>query len=393
MPPAAALMDELVEHPFLRLSPELVEEVFFRLPPDEPACLVRASAVCKPWRLILADSGFRRRYREFHGAPPVLGFFQKDVSFFPISALPHGQPNDPRWVPLDCRHGRALFAFAPAIFAFDPAYRNVVEGGTVGLIIWDPMTGQGCRLPSPVDDTFGELRFTFSAAVLCAAQGCDHHGCQGGHYRVVIVTTNQRQSVTSGWMYSSETRVWGKLTSVHHPNVEYTYNLGAPSVIVGDALYFNTGGIVECQLGTLPLSMYEKPIDGNGRLTTAEDGRLGFAAVVDFTNLTLWSMQSGPEGATGWVKLRAIDLKRLLPNGALPIPAYEFGISRWVRGMLVSGIAEGTQVIFVKTQVGSYMVDLKAGRARKVSRLGRKIFPYMSFYIPAMEVACNGQEQ
>uniref|UniRef100_A0A8R7UML6 F-box domain-containing protein n=1 Tax=Triticum urartu TaxID=4572 RepID=A0A8R7UML6_TRIUA len=288
------------------LSPELVEEVFFRLPPDEPACLVRASAVCKPWRLILADSGFGRRYREFHGTPPVLGFFQKDVSFFPISALPTAQPNDPRWVPLDCRHGRSLFAF-------DPAYRNVVEGGTVGLIIWDPLTGQGRRLPSPADDTLGVLRFTFSAAVFCAAQGCDHHGCQGGHYRVVIVTTNQRQSVTSGWLFSSETRAWSELTSVHHPNVEYTHNLGAPSVIVGDTLYFNIGGILKCQLGTLRLSMFEKPIDGNGRLMTPEDGRLGFAAVVDVTNLTLWSMQSGPVGATGWVKLRVIDLKRLLP--------------------------------------------------------------------------------
>ncbi|VAI38422.1 hypothetical protein VPH35_093320 [Triticum aestivum] len=382
-------MDELVEHPLLRLSPELVDEVLVRLPPEEPACFVRASAVCKPWRLILADPGFRRRYREFHGTPPVLGFFQKDVSFFPTSALPPAQPNDPRWVPLDCRHGRALFAFAPAIFAFDPAYRNVVEGQTVGLIIWDPLTGHGRRLPSPPGDS--ELQFTFSAAVFCAAQGCDHHGCQGGHYRVIIVTTNKRQNVTSGRMYSSETRVWGKLTSIHHPSVEYTYtyNLAAPSVIVGDALYFNIGSILKCQLGTLRLSMFEKPIDGNGRLMTAEDGKLGFVAVVDVTDLTLWSMQTGPEGATGWVKLRAIDLNRLLPNGALPVPTCEFGIRRWVRGMLVSGVAEGTQVIFVKTQVGSYMVDLKAGRARKVSRLGRKIFPYMSFYIPAMEAACS----
>lgn len=55
---------------------ELLEEVFLRLPPDEPEHLVRASSVCKPWRGILADPGFRSRYRELHRTPPVLGFFQ-----------------------------------------------------------------------------------------------------------------------------------------------------------------------------------------------------------------------------------------------------------------------------------------------------------------------------
>jgi hypothetical protein len=62
-PPLPVLMDELIE------------QLLLRLPPEEPAWLVRASAVCKPWRRILAAPRFRRRYREFHGTPPVLGFF------------------------------------------------------------------------------------------------------------------------------------------------------------------------------------------------------------------------------------------------------------------------------------------------------------------------------
>jgi hypothetical protein len=66
---------------------ELVEEVLLHLPPDEPAWLIRASAVCKPWRDILADRGFRRRYRDFHGTPPVLGFFSDGATFVPTSSL------------------------------------------------------------------------------------------------------------------------------------------------------------------------------------------------------------------------------------------------------------------------------------------------------------------
>ncbi|XP_048527004.1 uncharacterized protein LOC125506183 [Triticum urartu] len=368
-------MDELLEDPVSRLLPELVEEVFFRIPPDEPAFLVRASAVCKPWRRILAGLGFRRRYRKFHGTPPVLGLFQhgdcllrKGSRFVPTSALFLAQPDDrPDWFAMDCRHGRALFAHI----------RN-----TSVLMVLDPVTGHQRRVPSTP-----KYLLSFSAAVLCAAQGCDHHGCQGGHFRLAVVTTDQRQGVTSGWLYSSETRVWSELTSVHHPNARYTSNFGAPSVLLGDALYFNIGGIVECQLGTLRLSMFEKPINRGGRLMTVEEGRLGFAAVVDVTNLTLWSWETGPVGAIGWAKLRVIDLKTLLPT-------CDFGLRRWANALVVSGVAEGTQVIFVRARVGSYMVHLKSGRVKPVCASSDiKIFPYVSFYIPAMEAACFGKGQ
>jgi hypothetical protein len=58
------------------LMEELVEEILLRLPPEEPAHLVRCAMVCKAWRRILSDGGFRRRYRRFHRATPptVLGY-------------------------------------------------------------------------------------------------------------------------------------------------------------------------------------------------------------------------------------------------------------------------------------------------------------------------------
>ncbi|OEL25009.1 hypothetical protein BAE44_0013972 [Dichanthelium oligosanthes] len=74
--PTAGLVGEDVDHAFgrsgSRAPPELVDdligEILLRVSPGEPACLVRASLVCKPWHRLLSDLAFRRRYRAFHRA-------------------------------------------------------------------------------------------------------------------------------------------------------------------------------------------------------------------------------------------------------------------------------------------------------------------------------------
>ncbi|KAL6630537.1 hypothetical protein ACP70R_028610 [Stipagrostis hirtigluma subsp. patula] len=64
-----------------RQLPELNEdataEILLRLPPDEPAWLLRAALVCRPWLRLLTDPAFLRRYRAFHGAPPLLGLHHR----------------------------------------------------------------------------------------------------------------------------------------------------------------------------------------------------------------------------------------------------------------------------------------------------------------------------
>jgi hypothetical protein len=42
--------------PLPELFDDAIAEILIRLPPDDPACLVRASLVCKLWRRILSDS-------------------------------------------------------------------------------------------------------------------------------------------------------------------------------------------------------------------------------------------------------------------------------------------------------------------------------------------------
>uniref|UniRef100_A0ACD5XDD1 Uncharacterized protein n=2 Tax=Avena sativa TaxID=4498 RepID=A0ACD5XDD1_AVESA len=251
---------------------------------------------------------------------------------------------------MDCRHGHALFVI--------PNFNGEVRVRPFDIFVLDPVTGRQRSVPSPYSHAE-----CFSAAVFCAAQGCDHHDCQGGHFFVAVVSTDPFRSVTSGWLYSSETRIWSRLTPVeHHPNVKCENHIAAPSVLVGDAIYFNVDHIIKCQLGTLQLSAFEKPTDEHGTLMAAEDGGLGFAAAVDRTDLTLWSRVTEPGGAMGWTKIRVVDLKILLPDPfSIRENKHECGIRS--RLELVSGLAEGTQIIFLSTCFGSYIVDLKSGRA------------------------------
>jgi hypothetical protein len=64
---------------------ELVEEVLRRVPPDDPASLFRAALVSKRWRRLISGRGFRRRFREFHRFPPLLGFLCYRADFFLLS--------------------------------------------------------------------------------------------------------------------------------------------------------------------------------------------------------------------------------------------------------------------------------------------------------------------
>ncbi|KAF7044936.1 hypothetical protein CFC21_054094 [Triticum aestivum] len=161
------------------LPDELLEEVFFRLPPDEPEHLARASLVSKVWLSLLSDSRFRARYRDFHGAPPVLGFLcswrpnsvheveDNIPHFFPTTKFPGRIPDDDwgyfRYAAWDCRHGRVLLG--------DMDYEPVA------LVVWDPMTG--CRRELDPPDQLGT---SYGAAVLCAVAGCDHRACHAGPF-------------------------------------------------------------------------------------------------------------------------------------------------------------------------------------------------------------------
>uniref|UniRef100_A0A0E0L9Y7 F-box domain-containing protein n=1 Tax=Oryza punctata TaxID=4537 RepID=A0A0E0L9Y7_ORYPU len=320
------------------LNDDALSEIFFRIPPGDPAVLVRLSAVCKSWRRLVTDPYFLRGYRAFHRAPPVLGFFCAEVGFAGFVPTTAFRPIIPsvNWLLCDSRHGRALFN------AFVSPMR---------LLVSDPMTGAARLLDAP--ERWRNIHWSapqhwmniqWSAAVLCAVDGCDHLDCHGGAFRVALARR--------------------------------------PSVLVGNALYFlcyNNTSIVEFDMATMTLSVIPSPPlpeDVYGALLmTAEGGGLGFAAVLERSNLHLWSKPK-EEGTDEWEHLEDVrDLKTLLPVGAISM----------MNNLLIGFADGGVRVVVVRTYHGPSIVELgSTGPAKVMSRrIGvNAVFPYTSFCTP-----------
>ncbi|RLM84411.1 hypothetical protein C2845_PM04G01400 [Panicum miliaceum] len=148
---------------------DLVEAILLRVQPEDPATLLRAALVCKPWCRLITGAAFRRRFRERHGSPPVLGFFYRSgeatrftptTPFRPLCADAAAAGS---WCPVDARHGRILFYDTVTFQPF-----------RIRFIVSDPIRGDHWSLlPMP-----GLLR---SCCSWSAAAGCDHldYGCPG----------------------------------------------------------------------------------------------------------------------------------------------------------------------------------------------------------------------
>ncbi|TVU40629.1 hypothetical protein EJB05_14098, partial [Eragrostis curvula] len=380
IPPAAdpsmAAPDPSKQTPAAVLIDVLVEEFLLRLPPADPASLVRAALVCKPWCRVVSGQGFRRRFREFHRTPPVLGIlcnhegediYREDtVRFVPTaSSFPRARTFRGSWRAVDAHHGRVLL-------------RSMLwdDDDLVGcvLVVWDPVTHAERVLPSltryPTD---------WNAAVLCAATPsgtCDHLDCHGPFLVVVLAEAWD----TFVHIYSSESGKWSEQQIVV-PCPSKPADWLWPTVLAGNALYFmlqKRTSILEYNLGTRAVSVIHLPPSICYRpdvLTTTEDGRLGFATVHKST-LYLWSREDGPGDNVGWAESRVIQLDSLLPANALSTSP------------TVVGFAAGVGIFFVRTNVGVFTIDLKSRSVRKIHEAGgENIIPYMGFYTLALRGA------
>ncbi|CAL5079046.1 unnamed protein product [Urochloa decumbens] len=365
-------------HPSPKLPEEIFEEIVLRFPPDDPARLVRAALVCKPWCRIVAGPGFRRRFRQFHRTPPILGFLcnsgdgdsedhsEEFARFVPTSSFRPPRAECRNWFVADARHGRALLYSWKCERPFDTAFA-----------IWDPITGEHVKLPILQE----ELKsFIWSAVVLCAGgEACDHLDCSHGPFQVVMVGTDFNQ--IHAYVYSSEAGAWSR-TSQLLPLSEYLQLQAAvPNALADNALYFAVGcgsDLLMYDLATQKMSAIKPPVALDGQrfvLMTMDTGRLGFAIEKDF-KLYLWSREVSPEGDAGWTQSRVIDLKKLL------------SIGRCSSRPDVVGYANGVGVFFVRTCDGLFTIDLKSSQVKKARKVGGTVipivFPYTSFYTPAL---------
>ncbi|XBH66086.1 hypothetical protein VPH35_119551 [Triticum aestivum] len=345
--------------PHIQILPDdLLVEILMRLPP-EPIYLFRASHVCKHWRSLIHDARFLCRFHEFHrGTPPVLGFFSNQPSFpffvsitntFAGSAV--GKIDHDYLSVLDCRHGRALLKC-----------KCCNE-----LLVLDLVTGDTIWLPYP---TQLPKQATYNGAVLCVA---GHDNCHSCPVLVVLVFSNKVDFITAGCVYSSETGVWGEITSIHMPD---SFVVPLPTVLVGNTLYWllDNDHIIQFDLDKHRLDLIEEVPHSYCKqviIMPAEDGLVGFAGV-DGSSLHLWSRVGSIDGGVPWTR-RIIDFEELLgPETSLCHP-------------LLVGYAEDADVIFICADTSVYMIHLKS--MVKIERWNEldivfPIFPYTRFYSP-----------
>ncbi|KAF7069154.1 hypothetical protein CFC21_074819 [Triticum aestivum] len=348
---------------------DLLREIFMRLPP-EPIYLFSASFVCKHWRSLVHEARFLRRFRDFHGGtPPVLGFFnQKGPPFFvPTSGgftLSMATMSRDDWWALDCRHGRTL----------------IESCRTRTLLVWDLVTGDKQHLPLPEQSCSH-----YNGAVLCAAGHTDHHDCHSCLFLVVSVFSDDNDFITSACVFSSETGVWGEITSIVIPDALV---LPKPMALVGNKIYslLDNNSIIEFVLDKHTLGLVEEvPCTYDQILIMpTEDGCLGLAGVERFNfNLNLWSKVASTDGVVTWTHLRVIELEKILAPEAVSV-CMAGGI-----GAHAVGCAVDADVIFIDVYPSIYMIHLKAMKIEEVSkeRIGRQyVFPYTSFYAPGIAI-------
>ncbi|KAL6647776.1 hypothetical protein ACP70R_015213 [Stipagrostis hirtigluma subsp. patula] len=343
------------------LVDDAIAEILLRIPSDEPADLFRAALVCKPWYRLLTDPAFLRHYREFHRTPPLLGFLYDPLpidrvhppGFVPTTATPPlAWPAFSCWV-LDCRHGRVLLGMVPS---------------GDGFVIWNPITGDRQSLRDY------EMPFSLysSTAVLCAMSGCNHLDCHAGPFLVVSVGSLDLAGVMRACVYSSEAAVWSAPVTVDL-GARYDVDIKR-GALIGDEIYFTLtlgARILKYDLGKHCLSAIDSPdvYDWGAVVMQTKDSLLGLAGVRG-SSLHLWSRKVNPKGVARWLLCRVIELEKLFPD-----PCNRAN---------VIGFAAGVQVIFISTDFGTFTIDLKSGRSRRVSNNGNydNVVPVMSFYTP-----------
>ncbi|CAN6205711.1 unnamed protein product [Urochloa humidicola] len=144
------------------LTDDLLADIFLRLP--EPADLVRTSAACVPFRRLVTDRAFLRRFRALHPAP-LLGFLDHNgfhpalpphasapaaravslAADFSFSFLPSS--TDRGWVVRDVRDGRVLLDRAPEDGAAEEPSVFFTE-----IAVCDPLQRRCVLLPPIPDD-------------------------------------------------------------------------------------------------------------------------------------------------------------------------------------------------------------------------------------------------
>ncbi|KAL6629596.1 hypothetical protein ACP70R_029361 [Stipagrostis hirtigluma subsp. patula] len=374
--------------PALASPPEnddLLLEILLRLPPA-PSSLPRASVVCKRWRRLVTDPGFLRRFRSRHRrSAPRLGFFTREprgLSFTPTLEPPDRIPssclsspvyNSYEWNILDCRHGLILLL---------KRKRNP----HLQLLVWDPVTGDLSCVDVPA--RFGDRGNAdhYQGAVLPAAGG-DHGGGHPIPFMVVLVGFDDELEEAAACVYSSENGVWGNPTIL--TLCSRMFPVGTPGALVGGSLYWVLFGdltsVLQLDLDRHCLAVIDAPQGTPSyahclyRVVPLEGGVLGFL-LLSGSSVQLWKWETDCDGVAGWVLGRTIEINNLLSQP-----------STGIVGNMIFGFAEDDNVLFLRTSVGVFTIQLDSMVVGKFEGHTARFYshychPFTSVYTAGMRI-------
>nr|CAB3482127.1 unnamed protein product [Digitaria exilis] len=303
---------------------DILEQILLRLPPL-PSSLPRASLVSKLWHRIISDPTFRRRFRtHHHKTPPLLGFFFESFGdglgpaqlvFTPTLNAPDRIPTARFSCPrkghfLGCRHGLALFN----------------SGASSKAVVWDPLTNQQCSIEFPPEFNINHNVRIYFGAVLKADPGSSAF-----KFKLIMVFYSVFERSLHASVYESDSGKWGEIISQR------------PSPTAMAVIRMSEDGI---------------PVLENVQALRTKDGGLGFA-VVWKKRMQLWGKTSISGDVVTGVLEKTVELDQLLPLRPLS-PETE-------RQPSIVGYDEDTNIIFLWTNVGVFMIKLESMEFTKVS--------------------------
>ncbi|KAF8669956.1 hypothetical protein HU200_051139 [Digitaria exilis] len=369
--PASALVPSAASLPD---NEDILGGILMRLPPL-PSSLPRASIVSKLWHRVISDPTFRRRFRaHHHRTPPLLGFFFESFGdglgparlvFTPTLNAPDRIPTARFSCPrkghfLGCRHGLALFN----------------SGSSSKAVVWDPLTNQQCSVDFPPEFNVNRNVRIYFGAVLKADPSSSEF-----KFKLTMVFYSVFERSLHASVYESDSGKWSEIISTAAFS-----DCSMRSVLVGNKLYWlirYRGGSsflefdVDRQAMTV-IRMSEDDIPvlegSHVQALRTKDGGLGFA-VVWKKRMQLWGKTSISGDVVRGVLEKTVELDQLLPLRP-PSPETE-------RQPSIVGYDEDTNIIFLWTNVGVFMIKLESMEFTKVSEdtCIRGYFPFASLFV------------
>ena len=138
---------------------------------------------------------------------------------------------------------------------------------------------------------------------------------------VWVGTRKLQQQVAVGWVYSSQTGVWGDLVSTTEPCTGGISRLSR--TFVGNSLHWlligSAVGILRFDLNNQSLTVIDGPpavpVDSQIQIIRAEDGGLGLA-ILSYPSIQLWDCKVDCHGAATWVPRKTVNMDNMLGQKA-----------------------------------------------------------------------------